>query len=266
MALLPYSQIGDNLYADSSGKQFNIVKGYRQYVQSPFDTQKSKLNEVYDLQRKNQLDLLKQQREKAIGGYNQQKKDLEPVYQGQRNQADVVNNQNVQKLRELMAANGINASGENITGQSNLAAARQTALNDINNNENQAIGEINRQIADVNDPSRDQEIINAIEAERARSLTDAYTQYQQDLYNRQIDWRNYATDKARFDLEMSKAKKGSGGGGGGGRKPSSKKKSPTSSSSDLDKAYAAYQQEKELDEKYSPRPFSPTQSGYRQVF
>jgi hypothetical protein len=231
MALLPYSQIGDNLYAESNGNQFNIVKGYRQYVQSPFDTQSQKLNQVYDMQRKNQLDLLKQQRDKAVNGFTQQKKDLAPQYQNQRNQADVVNTQNVSRLRELMAANGINASGENVTAQTNLASARQTSLNDINNNEQSAYKEIDRQIADVNDPAQEQAIIQAIETERASRLADAQSQYMQDLYNRQVDWREYAMQKARFDLEMANAKKGSGGGGGGGGRRSSGRKKSSSSSS-----------------------------------
>jgi hypothetical protein len=232
MALLPYSQIGDNLYADSSGKQFNINKGYRQYVQSPFDSQSQQLNQVYDMQRKNQLDLLKQQRDKAVSGFNQQKKDLAPQYQAQRNQSDVVNAQNVSRLRELMAANGISASGENVTGQSNIASSRQTSLNDINNNEQSAYKEIDRQIANANDPAQEQAIIQAIEAERASRLADAQAQYQQDLYSRQVDWREYAMQKARFDLEMANAKKGSsGGGGGGGRRSSGRKKSSSSSAS-----------------------------------
>jgi uncharacterized protein YbjQ (UPF0145 family) len=133
MAQLPYyQQIGDNLYADQSGKYFNIVNGNRSYVTSPYDTQTQKLNSIYDSQRKAQLDQLKAQRDRAIGQLNKQKTDLAPVYQAQRNQADVVNAQNVNRLRELMAANGINASGESLTTQANLASSRQNALNDIN--------------------------------------------------------------------------------------------------------------------------------------
>jgi hypothetical protein len=271
MALLPYSQIGDNLYADSSGKQFNIMNGNRSYVQSPFDTQSQKLNEVYDMQRKNQLDSLRQQREKAIGGFNQQKKDLAPQYQAQRNQADVVNAQQVTKLRELMAANGINASGENITASANISSARQNAFNDINNNEQSAYKEIDRQIAGANDPTQEQAIINDIEAARAEALANSYTQYQQDLYNRQVDWREYAMEKARFDLEMAQKKSSGGSSGSGGRRASSSKKSSsakttTVASPNLDKQYKEYLQQKALEEKYAPRPFSPTQSGYRPIF
>jgi hypothetical protein len=223
MALLPYQQIGDNLFVDQAGKQFNITKGtytdatgrkvngsIRSYVASPFDTQAQKMNDIYNAQKKAQLDSLKQQQTKAVNDLTMQKKNLAPVYQGQRNQADVVNAQNVAKLRELMAANGINASGENITAQSNLASARQTSLNDINNNENQAISALDKQIADVNDPAQQQAIINQIEAARAQAQLDAWNNYLDKMDSKASDWRTYALQKAQAQAKSS-------GGGSGGR-------------------------------------------------
>jgi len=198
-------QIGDNLYADSTGKYYNLNNGAKSFVDSPFDTLSNKLNQVYDQQRKTQLDQLRQQRDKAIGGFNQQKKELAPVYQNQRNQADVVNAQNVTRLRELMAANGINASGENLTTQANMASSRQSALGEITNNENMAYRDIDRQIAEVNDPSREQSIYNNIETERSKALADAYAQSQQDIYQRYIDWRNYQMQLKEME-EAAKAR------------------------------------------------------------
>jgi hypothetical protein len=209
MALLPYSQIGDNLYADSSGKYFNLTNGsytgangkkvngqVRSYVQSPFDARSKQLNTMYDAQRKTQLDALRAQQQKQI-------KDIKPTYQAQRNSADVVNAQNVSRLRELMAANGINASGENITASANLAAQRQGAMNEINTNEQSAIRQIQ-------DPSQEQAIINNIEAQRSQALAGAYNQSQQDVYQAKQDyegkaWREYAynnmsaSEKAQMD-------------------------------------------------------------------
>lgn len=191
MANLPYQQIGENLYAESNGKYFNINNGNRQYVQSPFDTQQEKLNAYYESQKKNQLDALFSQRNKAVTGYNQQKKDLAPVYQNQRNQADAVNMQNVTRLRELMAAQGINASGENLTTQANMMSSRLGALTDITNQENRAMGEIDRLIAEENDPSREQSIYNTVETERSRALADALAQTQSEVSAKATDWRNY---------------------------------------------------------------------------
>ncbi|WP_042375294.1 hypothetical protein [Neobacillus jeddahensis] len=216
-------QIGDNLYADSQGKYYNLTNGKKTYQTSPYDTLASKYNQMYDAQRKSQSDQLNQSRTKAIAGYNQQKKELAPQYQQQRNQADVVKAQEASRLREIMAANGINGSGENLTTQARLASSRQDAFRDINNNEQTAYRDIDRQIANENDPSREQAIINAIEAERSSKLADAYAQSQQEIYQRYLDWRNY-------QLQLEQLKKASSGGGGGGGSSSSARKTTASSS------------------------------------
>jgi hypothetical protein len=198
MALLPYSQIGDNLYADSSGKYFNLTNGsyvgangkkmtgqVRSYVESPFDARTKQLNAMYDAQKKTQLDALRTQQQKQI-------KDIKPTFQGQRNQADVVSAQNVSRLRELMAANGINASGENITASANLAAQRQGAMNEINTNEQNAIRQIQ-------DPAQEQNIINNIEQQRTQALSGAYEQSQNDIW-KQYTYNNMsAAEKAQMD-------------------------------------------------------------------
>jgi hypothetical protein len=202
-------QIGDNLYSEDTGKYYNLLNGKKSYVKSPYETASDKINQMYDAQNTSQLNALKAQRDKAIQGFTQQKKDLAPQYQSQRNQADVVNAQNVTRLRELMAANGINMSGENITAQAQMNSARQGAFNDINNNENQAYGAIDRQIAAENDPSREQSINDAIAAERSKALTDAFSQSQQQAYQQKMDWQNYQAqlrqeEMARQQFEWQK--------------------------------------------------------------
>jgi hypothetical protein len=211
-------QIGDNLYADLEGKYYRLNGGQKAYETSPYDAMTTRLNSLYDSQRKNQLDQLKAQRERAITGFNAQKKELAPQYQNQRNQADVVNAQNVSRLRELMASQGINASGENLTTQAGMASARQGALSEITTNENQVMGDIDRQIAEANDPSHEQAINNAIEGERSKALTDYYGQWQQDVYQRSLDWRNYQMQQQQLATSRAAAaSRGGGGGGGGGR-------------------------------------------------
>jgi chorismate mutase len=205
-------QLGDNSYANQLGQYYSFDnKHKRQYSQSPFGTQSAQINDVYNKQRKSQLDLLKQQRTKAISGFNQQKKDLVPQYAAQRNQSDVVNAQNVSRLREVMAANGINASGENVTASADLASSRQGALNNINTQQNQANAAIDKQIADVNDPAQEQAIINGIETERSRGISDAFNQSMQQIYQQnqnylQQQWQKYvfnnisASEKAGFGM------------------------------------------------------------------
>jgi hypothetical protein len=247
-------QIGENLYSENTGKQYNLTNGVKSYIKSPYETSQEKINQMYDSQRTNQLGLLKQQRDKAIGGFNQQKQDLTPQYAAQRNQADVVDSQKVTRLRELMAANGINMSGENITAQANMASSRQNAFNDINNNENQAMGAIDKQIANENDPSREQSINDAIETERSKAMNDAFSQSQQQAYQQQVDWRNYAMQKAQFDLEQkarelqlqqaAAARSSSGGGGSSSKKTSSKPNPVAPKTNALSSAYQQYQNQK----------------------
>jgi hypothetical protein len=220
-------QIGDNLYADTQGKYYRLNNGQKTYEESPFDGYSTKINSLYDSQRKNQLDALKVQRDKAVSGFNQQKKELAPKYQNQRNQADVVNAQNVARLRELMAAQGINASGENLTTQAGMASARQSALGEITNNEETAYRDIDRQIADVNDPSKEQAIVNEIETARTSRLAEAHQQAQQEIYERYLEWRNYQMQQQAAAEAASRARS-SGGSGGSSRKKSSSSKSTSS--------------------------------------
>jgi hypothetical protein len=221
-------QIGDNLYADTQGKYYRMNAGQKAYEESPFDGYSTRLNSLYDTQKKSRLDQLKAQRDKAIGGFKQQKRELAPKYQNQRNQADVVNTQNVSRLRELMAAQGINASGENLTTQAGMASARQGALSEITSNEETAYRDIDRQIADVNDPSQEQAITNEIEVERSRALADALRQSQQEIYQRYMDWRDYQMQQQQLAASRARSSGGSGGrrsSGGGGSSSSSSKSS-----------------------------------------
>jgi hypothetical protein len=232
-------QIGDNLYADTSGRYYSLNNGAKAYSQSPYEGTQEKINQMYETQRKNQLGLLKQQREKAVSGFNQQKKELAPQYQNQRNQADVVNAQNVTRLRELMAANGINASGENLTTQANMASSRQNALGEITNAENQAYSAIDRQIADVNDPSQELAINNAIEAERSRSLLDAYTQFQQQVMQQQKEWQALQLQRQQA---AARARSGGSSGSSGASSTSTAKSTAaatTSNQSALDRYYSS---------------------------
>jgi hypothetical protein len=298
-------QIGDNLYADNLGKYYNLLNGVKTYTASPYDTTTQNINQTYDSQKKSQLDALKVQRDKAISGFNQQKVDLAPQYQNQRNQADVVNTQNVSRLRELMAANGINASGENLTTQANLASSRQNSFNDINNNENQAYHAIDQQIAQANDPSQEQAITNSVEADRSKALADAFNQNQQDIYQKYTDWRNYqdqlkqeeqqrqqweyqkqmdaqkaAMDKAQFDIEQQMrqlqlqkalaAQTAAATAKASSAKSSSSKKTTSKSTTaskqtSLAQAYAQYKQQQAVQQKYAPTPFKATQTKPRQI-
>lgn len=213
-------KIGANLYADTAGRYFSVNNGARAYQESPFEGTQKKITELYDAQKKNQLAALQQQRTKAVAGFNQQKKDLAPQYQNQRNQADVVNAQNVARLRELMAANGVNASGENLTTQAQMASSRQSALGEINNNEQTAMRAIDQQIAGANDISKDQAITNDIEAKRSEAMLNAYQNWLQDVYQKEKEWK--ALEEQQAAAARAAASRRSTGGSRRRRSTSSK--------------------------------------------
>ncbi len=159
----------------------------------------SLVNSIYDKQRDAQLQALYNSRDRAVGKINQQKAETAPQYQNMRNQADVVNSQNVQKLREMMASNGLNASGENVTASVGLQSARQNALNTLNTQEQQIMNDFDRQIADINNPAEEQALIAALEAQRSQALYEAAVRADDVGYARSRD----ALADSRYNQEWN---------------------------------------------------------------
>ncbi|MBN8200474.1 hypothetical protein [Bacillus sp. NTK034] len=130
---------------------------------------------------------LQAQRDKAVGQINQQKAQVAPQYQQMRNQTDAVNQQNVQRLREVMANAGLTATGENVSANAAMNNQRVSSLNQLNLQEQQTIDDLDRRIADLNNPAEEQAMLNAIEAERARAMYDAYNRAEDVGYGRYRD-------------------------------------------------------------------------------
>lgn len=157
------------------------------------------VNAIYDQQKKQRLAEIQAQRDKAINDINLQKTQTSQGFQQSRNAADVVNNQQTNKLRELMAAQGLTNSGDNISAQVALSNERQNSLNTLNTQEKAQLGQFDNRIADLKNPQNEQAIISAIEADRAKAQLDA--QYrQQDQAWRQYTYNNMsAAQKAQLE-------------------------------------------------------------------
>lgn len=145
------------------------------------------VDSIYDKQKQAQMSQFNAERDKAMGLINQQKAQVAPEYANKRNQADVVNAQNVNKLREMMAANGISASGENVTANVALGSARQGALSQLNLQEQQTNNDFNRQITDINNPERINAMIAQLEAQRSEALYNATNRADDVGYSRSRD-------------------------------------------------------------------------------
>ncbi|WP_050613331.1 aggregation-promoting factor C-terminal-like domain-containing protein [Bacillus testis] len=145
------------------------------------------VNSIWDQQKEAQLLAYRNSQSQAIGKINQQKAETGTQYQSSRNQADVVNAQNVQRLQEMMAANGLNSSGENVTATAALASARQKSLGDLTLQEQQQMNDYDRQIGDINNPAQEQALIAQLEAQRAQALFEATGRADELGYQRERD-------------------------------------------------------------------------------
>lgn len=150
----------------------------------------NKVNSIYDAQQNALMARLQSERDKATGQINQNKAEIKPMYANKRNQADVVNMQNVQRLREAMANAGLTGSGENVTAQVGLAGQRQSSLNNLNLQEQQEYNDMNRRLADLYNPNDVVALQQAIEAEKARGLLDSfYKSDDRNFRNAEFDYR-----------------------------------------------------------------------------
>jgi hypothetical protein len=167
------------------------------------DESRSEVNKLYDAQKNSRLQQLQAQRDSAIGKINTQRQGTRQDFYNQRNQADVVNAQNVARLREIMAANGINASGENLTTQAAANSDRQNSLNALNQQEQSQLGMYDNQISEINNPAEENSIISQIEAERSKAILDAQNTATERA------WRSYtfnnmsATEKQQLEWAKS---------------------------------------------------------------
>ncbi|MFC0235489.1 hypothetical protein [Fictibacillus phosphorivorans] len=186
-------------------------------------TQKQ-INSVYDKQKATQLAEYSHARNKATSQLKQQKNEIMPTFQSKRNQADVVNKQSVQALREAMASQGLLGSGENVSANVGLMSSRQNSLNDINLEQQQTENDFSRRLSDVNDPADRNKIISSIEALRSGALAEAYNRQQQLAYQKRMDdlaeqWRKKEWEyRLKQDREAAaRARAARSGGGGRGR-------------------------------------------------
>ena len=179
-------------YKNLTGKDYTKTGEYQglamnKSINDMFNQQKGYLDNLFNSQKESQLAAMRAQRDKAVGQINQQKAKVAPQYQGMRNQTDAVNQQNVQKLRELMAANGLSATGENVSANVAMNNERVNSLNSLNLQEQQTMNDYDQRIADLNNPADEMQLTAAIEAERGRAMTDAFNQAQTQGYQRYRD-------------------------------------------------------------------------------
>jgi hypothetical protein len=202
------------------------------FAYGDYSKTQQQINDMYNKQKTAKVTEYTNARNKAVGQLNQQKQEIMPTFQAKRNETDVINRQNVQALRESMAANGLLGSGENVSAQVGLGAARQNSLNDINMEQQTTERDFARRLADINDPGEQNRMLQEIESMRSNALLDAYNRQQQLAYQKRMDdlaeqWRKKEWEyKLKQDREAAARAARSRSGGGGGSYSSSSAPNP----------------------------------------
>ncbi|MDF2791149.1 MAG: hypothetical protein K0S80_4251 [Neobacillus sp.] len=179
-----------------------MATSLQQQTQDYFNKLAQGINSNYDQSKAAQIAQLQAANKSAIDDVNYKKNQLPGQYYASKNQADVVANQNANKTREMMAANGLSASGENVTANIANNNARLKSLNDLNAQQNQATNDYNHQIDQINDPAKQNALVQQIEAQRASALNQAQTQADQTMYQRNQDSISNQHWQQQFDAEQ----------------------------------------------------------------
>jgi hypothetical protein len=189
--------------AQAAAVSASAPSSFQDLTKQYLDESRSEVNKLYDAQKTSRLQQLQAQRDSAIGKINLQKQGTRQDFYNQRNQADVVNAQNVARLREIMAANGINASGENLTTQAAANSDRQNSLTALNQQEQSQLNAYESQISDINNPAEENAIISQIESERSKAILDAQNTATERAWRAHTFNNMSATEKAQLEWAKS---------------------------------------------------------------
>lgn len=202
-------QIGDNLYRTSDDQYYSVEKGVykdasgvekygdvRKY-QDPYKEATKGVNDIYNAQ----LADYRMKRDKAKKEVEGQKKQVTQQFYDQKNAADVVSQQNAQKLREMMAANGLTKTGENVSASVAQGNTRQNALNTLSKEESSQQGQLDQRITEIMDPAQEK----SIEAARSQALLEARNAKTEQMQQNQTAWQNQQFQNMQFAWQQQQA-------------------------------------------------------------
>ncbi|AIW03652.1 hypothetical protein CPT_Pascal17 [Bacillus phage Pascal] len=203
-----YTQIGDNQYEQANGGIFsyetglykeNGIEKYGQHrvYNDPRKKLEDDINKTYD----SQLADYRMKRDKARKEVEGQKKQVGQQFYEQKNAADVVSKQNAQKLREMMAANGLTKTGENVSASIAQGNTRQNALNTLSKEESSQQGQLDQRITEIMDPAQEK----SIEAARSEALTQGKQWAEQQFQQQKQNWQNQQFQNMQFAWQQQQA-------------------------------------------------------------
>lgn len=174
----------------------------------------AELQRLYQQERDAKLSAIRNRISGQVADTERQKIGLAPMFQSERSNADAQAIVAAKRLGELMAARGLGQSGENITANVGLQAARQNALANIGQRETTANAQLNQQIADLRRAgagdletaeaalaaNRTRDIISELQRQDGRNL-DIYKYLSSMGYQRDRDSVMDARDQRDFDYK-----------------------------------------------------------------
>jgi hypothetical protein len=212
-----YTQIGDNKYQQANGGIFSFETGayteggkelygkHRAYEADPRKEAAKQINTTFDKQKESQLTEYRRQRDNAVKGVQGQKGQVTEQFYGQKNQADVVSQQNVNRLKEMLAASGLSKSGENVTANIQAANTRQNALNTLSKQEMDQQGQLDQRIGELKDPAQEKAMTAQIEAARSQALTEAWNRSDDKVTAEKNAWQAAQMQNAQFAFQQQQA-------------------------------------------------------------
>jgi hypothetical protein len=212
-----YTQIGDNKYQQANGNIFSYETGayteggkelygkHRAYEADPRQQAAQQINTTFDKQKEAQLTEYRRQRDNAVKGVQGQKGQVTEQFYGQKNQADVVSQQNVSRLKEMLAASGLSKSGENVTANIQAANTRQNALNTLSKQEMDQQGQLDQRIGELKDPAQEKAMTAQIEAARSQALTEAWNRSDDKVTAEKNAWQAAQMQNAQFAFQQQQA-------------------------------------------------------------
>ncbi|MFD2330090.1 hypothetical protein ACFSR7_12630 [Cohnella sp. GCM10020058] len=144
------------------------------------------INDMYDNSLAAQLQALRKARETAQQGLNSVETTAKQSAYQNRNLADASTQQSAQRLRTIMAEQGLLASGDNVTANVALQAAGQNNLNTINQAEANTLQDVMERRATINNNAELDEQALAKEVAAARANALIQDQYHQDDMGLQV--------------------------------------------------------------------------------
>jgi hypothetical protein len=170
------------------------------------------INDQYSNALAAELQKLRDARDRALQGYAAQETQAKQSAYDNRNQADTVNLQNQQAMKETMANAGLTTDGQNLTLQAAENAQRLGDLGQINRQEANALQDISgqRSLLQNNEAANELALQQQIDSEKAAALFDLakygdqqsfnvdqsqYGRYRDDINQQfaqdQFDWNKY---------------------------------------------------------------------------